>query len=74
MSPDVIIHDINLPNMNGYAAVATLRGNKRLAKSILIALTGYAREEDKQRALSAGFHVHMAKPLNFDALSKIVGL
>jgi DNA-binding response OmpR family regulator len=72
--PDVIIHDINLPKMNGYLAAAALRADQSLASSVLVALTGYAREEDKKRALSAGFDIHMAKPLNFAALSAAVGL
>ena len=72
--PDVIIHDINLPKMNGYLAAAALRADEVLSGSVLVALTGYAREEDKRRALSAGFHFHMAKPLNFAVLSATVGL
>jgi CheY-like chemotaxis protein len=72
--PDIIIHDINLPNMSGYVAAQKLREEAALSESILVALTGYAGEEDKKRAMSAGFDFHMAKPLDFRLLSSLVGL
>src|SRR3954465_12765389 len=67
-SPDVIIHDINLPQMNGYTAATKLREDGNCASAVLIALTGFARPGDCQRALAAGFDFHMAKPLDFGLL------
>ena len=71
-SPDVIVHDINLPQMNGYTAATKLRQDVNCASAILIALTGFARPGNCQRALAAGFDFHMAKPLDFALLKRIL--
>ena len=71
-SPDVIIHDINLPQMNGYIAAGKLRQDPNCSAAILVALTGYALPGDCQRALAAGFDFHMAKPLDFMVLKRIL--
>jgi CheY-like chemotaxis protein/two-component sensor histidine kinase len=62
-SLDVLLSDIGMPDQDGYALMRELK--KRSPKSPIpaIALTAYAREEDIQRALSSGFHVHLAKPI-----------
>jgi CheY-like chemotaxis protein len=71
-SPDVIIHDINLPQMNGYVAAGKLRQDANCSGVILVALTGFARPGDRQRALAAGYDFHMAKPLDFAVLKRIL--
>jgi signal transduction histidine kinase/CheY-like chemotaxis protein len=60
--PDVVLSDIEMPITDGYALVTLLR--ERIGQSpVAIAVTAHAREEDKQRALQAGFSAHIAKPL-----------
>ena len=54
--PDLIFHDIGLPNMSGYEAARRLRQDQRLQKTLLIAYTGYGTELDR-RAKEAGFDV-----------------
>jgi CheY-like chemotaxis protein len=56
--PDVLVSDIGMPGMDGYALVG------RLGDVPAVALTAYARPEDRERALSAGFREHVAKPIN----------
>jgi CheY-like chemotaxis protein len=61
--PDVALIDIGLPGLDGYAAARLIR----LAvgtKPLLIALTGYGRPEDRERAMQAGFDLHVAKPVD----------
>jgi CheY-like chemotaxis protein len=63
--PDVLVSDIAMPDEDGYALV---RGVRSLAPDAggtipAIAMTAYARDEDRQRALSAGFQMHLAKPV-----------
>ena len=54
--------------MNGYELAAALRGDPRTRSIALIALTGYGRGPDRQRALDAGFDEHLVKPVELDAL------
>lgn len=61
--PEVVICDIGLPGpMNGYDFAQAFRAIPGNADRLLIALTGYAAEEDKEKALQSGFDYHMAKP------------
>lgn len=69
---DVALVDIGLPGVDGYEIarrVCAARPNDRPA---LIALTGYGRDEDRQRALDAGFDDHLVKPIDVVALQRIV--
>lgn len=59
--PDVVLCDIGLPGMSGYEVAAALRA-AGAASMQLVAVTGYTRPEDLQRAARAGFDVHLAKP------------
>lgn len=68
--PDVIISDIGMPFENGYSFLRNLR-QVWLAEGDPIpalALTGFVRPEDRERALAAGFDVHLPKPLEPDHL------
>jgi CheY-like chemotaxis protein len=67
-TPDFALLDIGLPVMDGWELAARLRELPGLARLLLIAVTGYARKEDRQRTLEAGFHLHLVKPIDLDAL------
>jgi CheY-like chemotaxis protein len=60
--------DIGLPGLDGYEVARRLRADPDLAHIVLIAMTGYGQEVDRQAALSAGFHQHMVKPVAFSKL------
>jgi CheY-like chemotaxis protein len=62
-TPDVVVSDIAMPNGTGYDLVRQVRAIARLARIPAIALTAYGRLEDRERALSAGFNFHIAKPV-----------
>jgi two-component system, OmpR family, response regulator len=66
--PDVVLLDIDLPGMDGYAVAEALRQDSSLASLVLIAMTGYGQPADIQRALDAGFDRHFLKPLELGAL------
>jgi two-component system CheB/CheR fusion protein len=68
--PDVVLCDIGLPGMNGFEVARSMRSDPDLCTVPLIALTGYARAEDIERAMEAGFDVHLAKPPDFDVLEQ----
>ena len=65
---DVIIADIGMPGMSGYDFAATVRADPALKHLHLIALTGYGRDEDHARVVSAGFDLHLTKPVDDGAL------
>jgi len=66
--PDVVLCDIGLPGMDGFAVAAALRRIPETAGVRLIAVTGYGREQDKRRAREAGFDDHLVKPVDPDLL------
>jgi signal transduction histidine kinase/ActR/RegA family two-component response regulator len=70
--PDVMLVDIGLPGIDGYEVARRVRRDPDLEQTVLIALTGYGREEDRARALAAGFDYHLVKPLSPDALNGLV--
>lgn len=65
-APHVILLDIGLPGMDGYEVARRLRSGGSTAQ--LIALTGYGRAEDVQRAKAEGFDLHMVKPVDIPLL------
>jgi signal transduction histidine kinase/CheY-like chemotaxis protein len=70
--PDVMLIDIGLPDIDGYEVARRMRQHPGLKSVVLIALTGYGRDEDRQRAFAAGFDYHIVKPVNPDALQGLV--
>jgi CheY-like chemotaxis protein len=66
--PDLIVLDIDLPDMNGYALASRIRQDRRLDTATLVALTGFGQEEDRRRSRAAGFDHHLTKPASLDAL------
>ncbi|MDB6107600.1 MAG: torS [Gammaproteobacteria bacterium] len=71
--PDVIISDIGLPGVDGYQLLKSIRAQSAGGARVpALALTAFARSEDRQMALSAGFDEHLAKPVDPDRLLAIV--
>jgi NO-binding membrane sensor protein with MHYT domain/CheY-like chemotaxis protein len=68
--PDIAILDIALPGMSGYEVAHRLREDR--VRVFLIALTGYGGEDDRQRAFSAGFDAHLAKPADMAELNGLI--
>ena len=67
---NLIIMDIQMPNMNGYEATKAIRKlpNPRKANIPILAMTANAFEEDKKNALNAGMNGHLGKPIDVNAL------
>jgi CheY-like chemotaxis protein len=68
--PDVVLCDIGLPVLDGYSVATAIRQNPRLDKCLLIAISGYARDEE--RAREAGFDAHLLKPVDFEKLEALL--
>ena len=70
--PDVLLLDIGLPKTNGFQVASRIRQEPTLADVMLVALTGYGQDADRQRSKEAGFHHHLTKPVEFSAIEKIL--
>lgn len=67
-SPDVVILDIGLPDLSGYEVARQLRADPAFRATELIALSGWGTDEDKRKAIAAGFNRHFTKPVDAGAL------
>ena len=72
--PDVLICDIGMPEEDGYSLIRKVRAREasRGGRIPALALTAWGRAEDRQRALAAGFHTHLAKPAHPEELARVV--
>lgn len=66
--PDLILMDVGLPGMDGWAAARHLKENPATRQIPVIALTAHAMEDDRTKALSAGFDDYETKPIDFTKL------
>jgi CheY-like chemotaxis protein/two-component sensor histidine kinase len=70
--PDAVLLDIGLPKLNGYEAGARIRALPFGDRVLLVALTGWGRDSDRDRATDAGFDAHLVKPADQLALSALI--
>jgi two-component system CheB/CheR fusion protein len=70
--PQVVVLDIGLPDIDGYEVAHRLREDPAFSRVLLIALTGYGQDEDRQRCLDAGFDEHLIKPVDPAALEALL--
>jgi CheY-like chemotaxis protein len=70
--PHIVLLDIGLPKMNGYEVCQAIRRNSSRRRSLIIALTGWGQENDRQKSTEAGFDGHLVKPVDFKALAKLL--
>ena len=68
--PDLVLLDIGLPRISGYEVAQRIKAAHPLMS--VVALSGYGSNEDKQRAVAAGFDAHLVKPVDFDVLREMV--
>ena len=70
--PDAILLDIGLPGLSGYEVAKRLRAEPALAHMLIIAVTGYGREEDLQRSAEALIDAHLVKPIDPSELDQLL--
>jgi signal transduction histidine kinase len=70
--PEVVLCDIGLPGMDGYAVARALRQDPATAAIHLVALSGYGQDEDRRQTREAGFDEHLTKPVNFAELEAVL--
>ena len=70
--PDLVVMDLGMPNMDGYEACRRIRAESWGGDPFLVALTGWGSADDERRTREAGFDQHLIKPVDADAISKII--
>ncbi|HEX5835032.1 MAG TPA: response regulator, partial [Pyrinomonadaceae bacterium] len=72
--PDVLVSDIAMPDEDGYGLIEKVRSleNGETQNIPAVAITAYAKEEDRERALSSGFQIYLAKPIELQELVSVV--
>jgi len=71
-APDVVLLDLGLPGMNGYETAQQLRAMPAMRGVLLIAVSGYAQEEDIQRSSREGFDSHFKKPIEVRQILEVI--
>ena len=71
-TPAVVLLDIGLPGMNGYALAEQLRALPGMEELRIVAVTGHGDPADRRRSRTAGFDRHLVKPIDLDALALIL--
>jgi PAS domain S-box-containing protein len=72
LRPSVVLLDIGLPRLNGYEVCHRLRKEPWAKNLVLVALTGWGQEDDRHRSREAGFDAHLVKPVDHDALLRLL--
>ena len=70
--PDVILLDIGMPKLNGYDTCRRIREQPWGQGMVIVALTGWGQDEDKRRSQEAGFDHHLVKPVEPEALRRLL--
>jgi CheY-like chemotaxis protein len=70
--PDVLVSDISMPGRDGYDLIREIRTGRGPDDLPAVAVTAFAGPEDRKRAISAGFQVHMAKPVDPGELVSVI--
>ncbi len=72
LRPDAVVCDLGLPGMSGFDVARALRADPATARAVLVAVSGYAQEEDRRRAREAGFDDLLAKPADTRELVRLL--
>jgi CheY-like chemotaxis protein len=68
MTPHAVLLDIGLPGMDGYQVAARMRENPALARTLIVAVSGYGQDEHQARSRQAGVDHHLVKPIDLDVV------
>jgi PAS domain S-box-containing protein len=71
-NPDIVLLDIGLPGISGYEVAKQLRADARFQRTVLVAVTGWGSEADRERSRAAGFDEHLTKPVDLVDLEALL--
>jgi len=70
--PEVILMDLNLPVLDGFAAAERIRANPELKETVIVAVTAHHDQDLRARALAAGCNAFVTKPIDFEWLGDLI--
>lgn len=70
--PEVVLLDIGMPRLDGYGTARRIASRPWAAATRIVAVTGWGQDADRQRAKAAGFHRHLVKPVDLEALTQVL--
>lgn len=70
--PEVVLYDIDLPGIDGFAVARALRQEPNTARAYLVALSGYGQSEYQSQALEGGFNTYLTKPVQLNDLEAVL--
>jgi PAS domain S-box-containing protein len=70
--PDIVLLDLGMPRLDGYETARKLASRPWAADTRIVAVTGWGQDADRKRAKAAGFHRHLVKPVDLDALQQVM--
>src|SRR5205823_10945944 len=73
LRPDAVLLDIGLPTIDGYLVAEHIRAHPENGRTMIVAVSGYGQEQDRERSKSVGFDYHVVKPIDPTALASLVG-
>jgi CheY-like chemotaxis protein len=73
-APDMVLMDIGMPDLDGYEAAARIRRDPASSNVLLVAVTCFDQEQDRQRAYASGFDVHVPKPVSLATLHGLLAM
>jgi len=68
----VVLLDLGMPRLNGFEACRRIRAEAWAEDALLVAVTGWGQDADRQRSREAGFDAHLVKPVNYDELEDLL--
>jgi CheY-like chemotaxis protein len=72
LQPEIALVDVGLPRMDGYEVARRIRAHECGKEMLLIAVTGWGQESDRQRSFAAGFDFHLVKPVDLEKLNQLL--
>jgi CheY-like chemotaxis protein len=70
--PDIAVLDIAMPKLNGFEAARKIRQQPWGKNVVLIALTGWGQQQDRERTQEAGFDAHLTKPVSYETITELL--
>lgn len=71
-TPDIVITDLQMPEIDGYELLNSLRGQPRFRSLVIVALTAYSMAKDKKEVLAAGFNGYISKPIEPESFVRTI--
>jgi CheY-like chemotaxis protein len=71
--PEIVLLDLGMPGMNGYETAHRIRELPEGRKILLVAVTGWGQDGDRERTREAGFDLHLTKPASIEAIERLLG-